>query len=89
MCHVSKNFSELLHRVKVYAVIYTLRGKSIDSYEMKIPQGDSGSTENILLGGVQTFQTRAKAVDPELKRIRVPKVPFGRLILSCILSTYR
>lgn len=60
MCHVSKNFSELLHRVKVYAAIYTLRGKSIDSYEMKIPQGDSNSTESILLGRCKHFRHEQK-----------------------------
>lgn len=60
MCHVSKNFSELQHTAKVYAAIYTLKWKSIDSCEMKIPRGDSDSTESILLRECKHFRHKQK-----------------------------
>lgn len=50
MHHVSRNFSELIYRVKTYAGTYALRWKSIDNNKKQIPQGDSGSTKSILLG---------------------------------------
>lgn len=89
MCHVSNNFSELLHTVKVYAAIYTLKCKSIDSYELKIPRRDSGSTESILLGKCKHFRHEQKPLIESWRETEFQKLPLGGLFGPVSLAPYR
>lgn len=72
---------------KVYAVIYTLKWKSIDSYEVDVPRGDSSSTESILLGECKHFRHKQKI--ESWKETKFWKFSLGGLFCPVSLAPYR